>query len=64
MLQSSFGVIPNVRAKGKSSVLISDILNRMQTEEPVNSPDVIYPSLIPFLSSKSVLMLVFLFISD
>ncbi|XVE68818.1 hypothetical protein DITRI_Ditri09bG0100400 [Diplodiscus trichospermus] len=36
-LESSFGVIPNVRAKGKSSVLVADILNRMQTEEPVSS---------------------------
>lgn len=44
-LESSFGVIPNVRAKGKSSVLISDILNRMQTEEPVNSPDMALPEI-------------------
>jgi len=35
-------VIPNVRAKGKSSVCVADILNRMQAEEPVNSSDVIY----------------------
>jgi hypothetical protein len=34
-------VIPNVRAKGKASVRIADILNRMQAEEPVNSSDVI-----------------------
>lgn len=44
-LQFSFGVIPNVRAKGKASVRVADILNRMQAEEPVNSPDVIKPSL-------------------
>ncbi|KAK7844360.1 vacuolar protein-sorting-associated protein 33 like protein [Quercus suber] len=37
-LEFSFGVIPNVRAKGKASVRVADILNRMQAEEPVNSP--------------------------
>lgn len=41
MFQSSFGVIPNVRAKGKASVRVADILNHMQVEEPVNSSDVI-----------------------
>jgi hypothetical protein len=41
IFQFSFGVIPNVRAKGKASVRIADILNRMQAEEPVNSSDVI-----------------------
>ncbi|XVF83091.1 hypothetical protein PTKIN_Ptkin16aG0104800 [Pterospermum kingtungense] len=44
-LESSFGVIPNVRAKGKSSVLVADILNRMQTEEPVNSSDMALPEI-------------------
>ncbi|XWS75187.1 hypothetical protein CRYUN_Cryun01aG0063700 [Craigia yunnanensis] len=44
-LESSFGVIPNVRAKGKSSVLVADILNRMQTEEPVNSSDMAIPEI-------------------
>ncbi|RXI07509.1 hypothetical protein DVH24_005282 [Malus domestica] len=39
-LEFSFGVIPNVRAKGRGSVRVADILNRMQAEEPVNSPDV------------------------
>jgi hypothetical protein len=34
-------VVPNVRAKGKASVRVADILNRMQVEEPVNSSDVI-----------------------
>nr|KJB74755.1 hypothetical protein B456_012G005800 [Gossypium raimondii] len=38
-LESTFGVIPNVRAKGKASVLVSDILDRMHTEEPMNSSD-------------------------
>ncbi|XP_022765446.1 vacuolar protein-sorting-associated protein 33 homolog isoform X4 [Durio zibethinus] len=44
-LESSFGVIPNVRAKGKASVLVTDILNRMQTEEPVNSSDMAVPEI-------------------
>lgn len=34
-------MIPNVRAKGKASVRVADILNRMQAEEPVNASDVI-----------------------
>lgn len=38
-LEFSFGVIPNVRAKGRASVRVADILNRMQAEEPVNSSD-------------------------
>lgn len=29
-----------MRAKGKASVRVADILNRMQVEEPVNSNDV------------------------
>ncbi|PRQ21277.1 putative sec1-like protein [Rosa chinensis] len=29
-LEFSFGVIPNVRAKGNASVCVADILNRMQ----------------------------------
>nr|XP_034919197.1 vacuolar protein-sorting-associated protein 33 homolog isoform X2 [Populus alba] len=44
-LESSFGVIPNVRAKGKASVRIADILNRMQAEEPVNSSDMVMPEI-------------------
>ncbi|CAN1238274.1 Vacuolar protein-sorting-associated protein 33 homolog [Linum grandiflorum] len=39
-LESFSGVIPNVRAKGRCSVRVADILNRMQTEEPVNLQDV------------------------
>ncbi|KAL0401785.1 UNVERIFIED_CONTAM: Vacuolar protein-sorting-associated protein 33 [Sesamum latifolium] len=35
-LEFSFGVIPNVRAKGKAATRVADILNRMQAEEPVN----------------------------
>lgn len=38
-LESSFGVIPHVRAKGKASVRVADILDRMQVEEPVISSD-------------------------
>ncbi|XP_021891632.1 vacuolar protein-sorting-associated protein 33 homolog, partial [Carica papaya] len=38
-LEFSFGLIPNVRAKGKASVRVADILSRMQVEEPVNSSD-------------------------
>ncbi|KAJ7970493.1 Vacuolar protein-sorting-associated protein 33-like protein [Quillaja saponaria] len=44
-LEYSFGVIPNVRAKGKASVRIADILDRMQAEEPVNSPDMVVPEI-------------------
>ncbi|XP_050250057.1 vacuolar protein-sorting-associated protein 33 homolog [Quercus robur] len=44
-LEFSFGVIPNVRAKGKASVRVADILNRMQAEEPVNSPDMVVPEI-------------------
>ncbi|XP_050384792.1 vacuolar protein-sorting-associated protein 33 homolog [Argentina anserina] len=44
-LEFSFGVIPNVRAKGRASVRVADILNRMQAEEPVNSPDVVVPEI-------------------
>ena len=49
-LQSSFGVITYVRAKGKASVRVADILNRMQAEEPVNTPDVITATLSMLLS--------------
>ncbi|XP_042951608.1 vacuolar protein-sorting-associated protein 33 homolog isoform X6 [Carya illinoinensis] len=44
-LEFSFGVIPNVRAKGKASVRVADILNHMQAEEPVNSPDMVVPEI-------------------
>jgi hypothetical protein len=44
-LESSFGVIPNVRAKGNASVRVADILNRMQAEEPVNSSDTGVPEI-------------------
>ncbi|KAJ8448578.1 hypothetical protein Cgig2_012222 [Carnegiea gigantea] len=40
-LESSFGLIPNVRAKGKASLRVADILERVQTEEPVNVSDVL-----------------------
>ncbi|KAH7520909.1 hypothetical protein FEM48_Zijuj08G0195700 [Ziziphus jujuba var. spinosa] len=44
-LEFSFGVIPNVRAKGKASVSVAEILNRMQAEEPVNSRDMVVPEI-------------------
>ncbi|KAI5575318.1 hypothetical protein BDE02_10G202800 [Populus trichocarpa] len=44
-LESSFGVIPYVRAKGKASVRVADILNRMQAEEPVNTSDMVMPGI-------------------
>ncbi|OAY28803.1 vacuolar protein-sorting-associated protein 33 homolog [Manihot esculenta] len=44
-LESSFGVIPHVRAKGKASVRVADILSHMQTEEPVNSSDMGVPEI-------------------
>ncbi|XP_031092487.1 vacuolar protein-sorting-associated protein 33 homolog [Ipomoea triloba] len=44
-LECSFGVIPNVRAKGKASVRVADILNRMQAEEPVNTADAVVPDI-------------------
>ncbi|XP_031384419.1 vacuolar protein-sorting-associated protein 33 homolog [Punica granatum] len=44
-LEFSFGLIPNVRAKGKASVRVADILNRMQAEEPVNSSDIVVPEI-------------------
>ncbi|KAL4328646.1 hypothetical protein S83_042765 [Arachis hypogaea] len=49
-LEFSFGVIPNLRAKGKASMRVADILNRMQAEEPVNSSDIImlYSVFFPF----------------
>ncbi|XP_028788976.1 vacuolar protein-sorting-associated protein 33 homolog isoform X2 [Neltuma alba] len=44
-LEFSFGLIRNVRAKGKASVRVADILNRMQAEEPVSSPDMLVPEI-------------------
>ncbi|XP_043702645.1 vacuolar protein-sorting-associated protein 33 homolog isoform X2 [Telopea speciosissima] len=38
-LEFSFGLIPNVRAKGRASVRVADLLSHMQGEEPVNSSD-------------------------
>ncbi|KAK9672776.1 hypothetical protein RND81_12G124100 [Saponaria officinalis] len=40
-LESSFGVIPNVRAKGKASICVSELLDKMQLEDPINSSDVV-----------------------
>ncbi|GER51258.1 vacuolar protein sorting [Striga asiatica] len=44
-LEFSFGVIPNVRAKGKAATRVADILNRMQAEEPVSRSDVGIPEI-------------------
>ncbi|KAM7265316.1 hypothetical protein ACFE04_002999 [Oxalis oulophora] len=44
-LELSFGVIPHIRAKGKASVRVADILGRLQTEEPVNSTDMSTPEI-------------------
>ncbi|KAL0317336.1 UNVERIFIED_CONTAM: Vacuolar protein-sorting-associated protein 33 [Sesamum angustifolium] len=44
-LEFSFGVIPNVRAKGKAATRVADILNRMQAEEPVNTSDMGIPEI-------------------
>ncbi|KAJ6797482.1 vacuolar protein-sorting-associated protein 33-like protein [Iris pallida] len=38
-LELSFGVIPNLRAKGKASTKVAEILTCMQEEEPVNSSE-------------------------
>ncbi|XP_068636528.1 vacuolar protein-sorting-associated protein 33 homolog isoform X2 [Aristolochia californica] len=44
-LEFSFGVIPNVRAKGKASAKVADILNRMQGKELVNLSDMGAPEI-------------------
>ncbi|KAK1570495.1 hypothetical protein Q3G72_002735 [Acer saccharum] len=44
-LEFTFGLIPNVRAKGKASVRVAEILNRMQTEEPVSTSDMSMPEI-------------------
>lgn len=44
-LEFSFGVIPNVRAKGKASAKVVDILNCLQVEEPVNTSDIGIPEI-------------------
>ncbi|KAL3523495.1 hypothetical protein ACH5RR_016329 [Cinchona calisaya] len=44
-LEFTFGVIPNIRAKGKASTRVVDILNRMQIEEPVNTSDIGMPEI-------------------
>ncbi|KAK1283991.1 hypothetical protein QJS10_CPA09g01806 [Acorus calamus] len=44
-LEFIFGLIPNVRAKGKASTRVSDLLNHMQAEDPVNSSDLGVPEI-------------------
>ncbi|KAG6538606.1 hypothetical protein ZIOFF_003730 [Zingiber officinale] len=43
--QFSFGFIPNVRAKGKASTKVAEILNSLQVEEPVSSTDLGIPEI-------------------
>lgn len=47
-----------MRAKGKASVRVADILNRMQVEEPVNSNDVKFAcnSLIVIITSDLAIL--------
>uniref|UniRef100_A0A1D1ZIJ7 Vacuolar protein sorting-associated protein 33 n=1 Tax=Anthurium amnicola TaxID=1678845 RepID=A0A1D1ZIJ7_9ARAE len=44
-LEFSFGVIPNLKAKGKSAAKVVDILNRMQVEEPVDTSHIGVPEI-------------------
>ncbi|WOL09655.1 vacuolar protein-sorting-associated protein [Canna indica] len=44
-LEFSSGVIPNVRAKGKASTKVTEILNSLQVEEPINSADMGIPEI-------------------
>ncbi|KAI5648597.1 hypothetical protein M9H77_34602 [Catharanthus roseus] len=44
-LEFAYGLIPNIRAKGKSSKRVADILNVMQAEEPVNTSDMVMPEI-------------------
>uniref|UniRef100_K4D7L1 Uncharacterized protein n=1 Tax=Solanum lycopersicum TaxID=4081 RepID=K4D7L1_SOLLC len=39
-LEFSFGLIPNVRVKWKASVSVGDILNQMQSEDPMKTYEV------------------------
>ncbi|KAG0484403.1 hypothetical protein HPP92_008482 [Vanilla planifolia] len=44
-LELSFGVIPNLRAKGCGSAKIIDILNSLEAEDPVNAADMGIPEI-------------------
>ncbi|URE31657.1 Sec1 family, partial [Musa troglodytarum] len=44
-LELSFGIVPNVRAKGRASTKVADILNSLQVEEPVNAADMGIPEI-------------------
>nr|CAD1843792.1 unnamed protein product [Ananas comosus var. bracteatus] len=44
-LEFAFGVIPNVRAKGKASTKVADLLNSLQVEDPVNMGDMAIPEI-------------------
>ncbi|XP_057842503.1 vacuolar protein-sorting-associated protein 33 homolog isoform X3 [Cryptomeria japonica] len=43
--KSAFGVIPNVRVKGKAATIVADILSRMQLEQPVVSSNAGIPEI-------------------
>ncbi|XP_064935197.1 vacuolar protein-sorting-associated protein 33 homolog isoform X2 [Musa acuminata AAA Group] len=44
-LEFSFGIVPNVRAKGRAATKVADILNSLQVEEPVNAADMGIPEI-------------------
>ncbi|CAA6655531.1 unnamed protein product [Spirodela intermedia] len=44
-LESSFGVIPNIKAMGKSASKVVDILKRMEVEDPVDISNVGVPEI-------------------
>lgn len=44
-LEFNFGVIPNIRAKGKGAARVADILNQMQLEDPVNLEEIGIPEI-------------------
>ncbi|KAJ0967310.1 hypothetical protein J5N97_024227 [Dioscorea zingiberensis] len=44
-MEFSLGVIPNIRAKGKASTKVAEILNSLHAEEPVNTSDTGVPEI-------------------
>ncbi|KAM0949673.1 putative sec1-like protein [Dioscorea sansibarensis] len=44
-MEFSFGVIPNIRAKGKASTKVAEILNSLHVEEPVSTSDMVVPEI-------------------
>lgn len=47
--QDIYGVIPNVKGKGKTASLVSDIVLRMQREQPPSLPASVMCRCLPFL---------------